>query len=63
MRHAGRRSGIHLRVILRHADVTMMMEVCAQANSTAASETLPRLGSPSDEHRCGKGLIEGRSVR
>jgi integrase len=38
---------VRLRVImriLRHVDGAMTTEIYAQANSTAASETLPRLG-------------------
>jgi integrase len=38
---------VHLRAImrvLRHADVTMTMEIYGQASSTATSEALRRLG-------------------
>ena len=57
---------VHPRVImriLRHADVSMTLEIYANASSTATSEALRRLGSPSDEHRCGTSLRYGPSRR
>jgi integrase len=53
---------VHSRVImriLRHADVSMTMTIYANASSTATSEALRRLGSPSDEHRAYGGESRG----
>jgi hypothetical protein len=60
---------VHPRVImriLRHADVSMTLEIYANASSTATSEALRRLGSPSTGStgtvavlRCGTSQTEG----
>jgi hypothetical protein len=47
---------------LRHADVSMTLEIYANDSSTATSEALRRLGSPCDEHRCGTSLRYGANL-